>query len=70
MRMGPKKETFELTEIISSKVDGAVISIDGLGVSRDTVTNETKKVHDAFGVVYYDMESKGFWIAAFSSAKA
>ncbi len=70
IRMGPKKETFQLTEIISSKVDGAVLSIDGLGVATDSVTNETKKVHDAFGVVYYDAETKEFRITAFSSAAA
>ena len=68
IRMGPKKETFQLTEVITSKVDGAVISIDGIGVTTDSVTNVTKKVHDAFGVVYYDEESKGFRISAFSSA--
>ncbi len=70
MRMGPKKQEFNLTEVISSKVNGAVISIDGAGVSTDSITNETRNVHDAFGVVYYDMEIKGFRMMAFSSAAA
>lgn len=68
IRMGPNMQTFQLTEIISSKVDGKVISIDGVGVTTDSVTNETKKVHDAFGVVYFDSVGQSFRISAFSSA--
>ena len=70
VKKGPVAQTFQLTEIISSKVNGAVLSIDGAGVAIDTSTNETKKVHDAFGVIYYDEKTQGFRIMAFSSAAA
>lgn len=68
IKMGREKKTFLQTEILTSKVDGKVISLEGLGTSTDSLSKEVTKVHDAFGMIYYDTEQNGFRMIAFSTA--
>lgn len=67
---GPQKSYFDQTEVVSSKVSGSALLVEGLGLVKDTATTIERKVHDALGMIYYDNESKSFKIMALSSAAA
>ena len=59
--------TFEQTEIVEPRADGAVLSIDGLGKSADP-NNPGTVIHSAFGMVSWDRAAEVFrWYAVESS---
>ncbi|HEX9828005.1 MAG TPA: hypothetical protein VGA80_15505 [Flavobacteriaceae bacterium] len=48
------KQSTKIKETASCKAGGTVLVLEGLGTKLDTITNEEKVVHDAFGVIYLD----------------
>jgi hypothetical protein len=53
--LGPnEKREFVQVEDVQTKLGGIVITIDGLGVDKD---DEERVVHQAFGVINYDVKS-------------
>jgi hypothetical protein len=58
IRMGPgPKEEFSQTEMVERKLDGGLLLIEGIGLSK---TPESKKVHHAFAVVSFDPSNKKY----------
>jgi hypothetical protein len=60
--MGPqRREEFNQTENVQSKLDGTILTIDGSGRSKP----DDRPVHNAFGVIYYDAPSSEYKFMAF-----
>ena len=53
-------------EKVKCRLDCSILMVDGLGVKTDSVTKETKIVHEAFGIIYYDAKSKSIAIRAYT----
>ena len=67
LQMGPgPRDEFNQTEIVRSTVDGAVMTIEGIGYAGD---NEGKKIHHAFGVIAYDPKSSELTFSSFMAGR-
>jgi hypothetical protein len=61
-----QKRTFKGTEIVQSKLDGLLLSVEGLHRGR-VGDKEEVVVHNAFGLVSYDDKAKRYRFQAFTS---
>ena len=58
---GPgQRRTFNQTEVLQFKVDGAILLIDGLGKGKVAGKQEEVTVHSSFTVVSYDTKANVF----------
>jgi hypothetical protein len=65
--LGPgQRRTFRQTENVQRKLDGLLLSIEGLGKGNVPGKAEEVTVHNAFAVVSYDSETKAFRFHAYS----
>ena len=61
MQMGPgepKKSTVD--ERIEMKLDGTILVVEGIGKNTDPATKQEMVVHNAFGIISYDVASKSY----------
>jgi len=63
------KQTSKIKETASCKAGCTVLAIEGLGTKTDPETQETKVVHDAFGVMFYDTISEQLKMRAYKDGK-
>ena len=60
MMFGPEeKHTFSQTETVTSKLNGLLLAIEGLGT-----VDESKIIHNAFAVLSFDSENQRFVMRA------
>lgn len=62
MQMGPQKHLFNQTEVISLKVNGTVIQIEGEGKDQQ---NQDMIIHQAFAIISYDIQNSKYLMKAF-----
>lgn len=60
-----KKEVSKVTEKIALKAGGTVLSLEGRGVNLDG-----QEVHNAYGFLFYDRETKGYRMRSFLTTGA
>lgn len=61
MQMGPgvpKKSNVD--ERIEMKLDGTIMVVEGIGKITDPATRQESVVHNAFGIISYDVPSKSY----------
>ncbi|MFD2823368.1 hypothetical protein ACFS5M_06780 [Lacinutrix iliipiscaria] len=63
------KETTEITEKVEYKLENDIMVVEGLGTKTDSITKETKIVHDAFGVIFFDLKSNSLMINAYKKGE-
>jgi hypothetical protein len=61
---GPKKSIVD--EKIEMKLDGTILVVEGLGKAIDPATNQEVVVHNAFGVVSFDVATKAYRIKTYT----
>ena len=65
MMFGPEeKHTFFQTETVTSKLNGLLLAIEGLGTVGTSDRGESKIIHNAFAVLSYDSENQRFVMRA------
>jgi len=65
---GPgQKHPFSQTETISSKLNGILLTIEGLGINHKSDEGKPKIVHQAFAVLSYDSKNQKFKMRAYKS---
>ena len=65
MMFGPEeKHTFFQTETVTSKLNGLLLAIDGLGMLGTSDKGESKIIHNAFAVLSYDSGNQRFVMRA------
>ena len=65
MMFGPEeKHTFSQTETVTSKLNGLLLTIEGLGSVEMTEQGESKIIHNAFAVLSFDTENQKFKMRA------
>ena len=65
MMFGPEeKHTFSQTETVTSKLNGLLLAIEGLGIVGTTEAVQSKIIHNAFAVLSYDSENQKFKMRA------
>lgn len=57
----------QVTEKAECKLDCNIITVSGLGTRTDSLTNQTKVVHDAFGTITYDKATNQFYMRAYKT---
>ena len=68
MEFGPgQRRTFAGTEVVQRKLDGLLITIDGLHRSLTTGQGKDAVIHNAFTVVSYDEQAKKYRFQAFTA---
>lgn len=65
--IGNEKKNFKQTEIIESRVNNTVYTIDGLGKSADGGISEDKIVHDAVGYIMFDPTTRKIMMTSFAT---
>ena len=61
IQMGPgQRRTFKQTETVQSKLDGMILTVDGLGKGKRPGSDEEVVVHNAFAVASYNEQTKKF----------
>ena len=58
IQIGRERKTFTARESLERKLDGSLLVVDGLGRSVDEKTGVEKVVHQAYGIFYYDYDSR------------
>ena len=65
MMFGPEeKHTFSQTETVTSKLNGLLLAIEGIGIAGAAEEGESKIIHNAFAVLSYDSENQKFKMRA------
>ena len=65
MMFGPEeKHTFSQTETVTSKLNGLLLAIEGLGTVGTSDEGESKIIHNAFAVLSFDSENQRFVMRA------
>ena len=65
MMFGPEeKHTFLQTETVTSKLNGLLLAIEGLGTVGTSDKGESKIIHNAFAVLSYDSKNQRFVMRA------
>ena len=65
MMFGPEeKHTFSQTETVTSKLNGLLLAIEGLGTVGESEEGESKIIHNAFAVLSFDSENQRFVMRA------
>ena len=65
MMYGPEeKHTFSQTETVTSKLNGLLLAIEGLGTVGTSDEGESKIIHNAFAVLSFDSENQRFKMRA------
>ena len=65
MMYGPEeKHTFSQTETVTSKLNGLLLAIEGLGTVGESEEGESKIIHNAFAVLSFDSENQRFVMRA------
>ena len=71
MMFGPEeKHTFFQTETVTSKLNGLLLVIEGLGTVGASVEEESKIIHNAFAVLSFDSENQRFVMRAHKAGGA
>jgi hypothetical protein len=61
MQMGPGAAKKSLVdEKIEMKLDGTIMVVEGIGKNIDPTTKQETVVHNAFGIISYDVASKAY----------
>jgi hypothetical protein len=63
-----QKETITQTENVRWRLDGTVLMIEGLGIVKDPETGKEKVVHEALGIIDYDLTNKAYRFRTYTSA--
>src|SRR5262249_879334 len=68
MELGPgQRRTFKGTEIVQMKLDGLLVTIDGLHRGQVGGGGQEVVVHNAFGLISYDDKAKRYRFQAFTA---
>ncbi|HQW93762.1 MAG TPA: hypothetical protein PKY28_11715 [Ferruginibacter sp.] len=59
-----KREYTNAFEKVTCRLDCGLFIVEGLGVKTDSVTKESKTVHDAFGIIYHDAKTNSISMRA------
>ena len=71
MMFGPEeKHTFFQIETVTSKLNGLLLVIEGLGTVGASVEEESKIIHNAFAVLSFDSENQRFVMRAHKAGGA
>jgi hypothetical protein len=62
-----QRRTFKSTETVQSKLDGLLLTIDGMHRGRVGDAGEEVVVHNAFGLISYDAQAKRYRFQAFTA---
>jgi hypothetical protein len=62
-----QRRTFKGTEVVQSKLDGLLLSVEGLHRGNGGDKGEEVVVHNAFGLVSYDDKAKRYRFQSFTS---
>ena len=62
-----ERKTFTQTETIRPKMDSLILIVDGLGYSKEEVDGKKKVIHNAFGVISFDEESKSVKMLSYAT---
>src|SRR5262249_14310342 len=61
IEMAPEqRRTFKQTETVQSKLDGTILTVDGLGKGKRQGNDEETVVHNAFAVISYNEQTGKF----------
>ena len=65
MMFGPEeKHTFSQTETVTSKLNGLLLAIEGLGIAGTSEEGGSKIIHNAFAVLSFDSANQRFVMRA------
>jgi hypothetical protein len=67
MQMGPAKEEFTQTESVKTMLDGAILLVEGIGMSKAA---PAEKIHHAVGVIAYDPLTKEYRFSPFVAGRS
>ena len=68
MEFGPgQRRTFQGTETVQTKVDGLVVTIEGIHRGRVGGTGPEGVIHNAFGLLSYDDKAKRYRFESFTT---
>ena len=71
MMFGPEeKHTFSQTETVTSKLNGLLLAIEGLGIAGTSEEGGSKIIHNAFAVLSFDSENQRFVMRAHKAGGA
>jgi hypothetical protein len=57
------------TEVVESKQNGDVLIIEGVGIDKESLRTKPRVVHNAFAIVYFNMEIRKVQIMAFNRGR-
>jgi hypothetical protein len=67
MQMGPgEPKKSSVDEKIEMKLDGTIMVVEGIGKTVDLTTKQETVVHNAFGIISYDVASKAYKFKTFT----
>jgi beta-N-acetylglucosaminidase len=64
------KENAKIIEKVEYKLEKGIMVVEGLGTKIDSITNEKKIVHNAFGIVFFDSKTNYLTIDAYKNGES
>jgi len=64
------KEQSIIKEKAEFKLDKSIIVVEGLGTKTDTITNEVKIIHNAFGIIFFDSKNNKLSMNAYKNGES
>ena len=65
MQMGPEKKKSTVDEFIEPKLDGTILTLEGIGKSIDEQSGSETKVHHAFGILSFDQTTNDYTLRTY-----
>lgn len=66
--MNRERKSFSQSESITPKVSNSILFVEGLGLSKDTITLESRVVHNAFGIISINPQSGKATMISFATS--
>lgn len=64
------KENAKINEKVQYKLENDIMVVEGLGTKTDSITNEQKIVHNAFGIIFFDTKANSLMIDAYKEGES
>ena len=64
------KEESIVKEKAEYKLEESIIVVEGLGTKTDTITNDVKVVHNAFGIIFFDSKNNTLSMNAYKNGES
>ena len=64
------KENAKINEKVQYKLEKGIMVVEGLGTKTGSITNETKIVHNAFGIIFFDTKTNSLMIDAYKEGES